>query len=407
MNTFVYIFGDSEVNIWGLSGRERLQRMLKTHGQEITLVYDQESVPEGGRLLLLSAEHLFDARVLSALIRAKLNLVLESSSKKVVAINIIEGDKNNILIDTLGKGNGDYISNFPHYSIEGLDLEFQQNNLKKKDAPYILFISKSNHKILELELFYGSYKGVTDFITKWVWPKPAFWFTHLCIRIGLSPNHVTLLSYIFAIFAGISFWSGNYGTGLVMGWFMTFLDTVDGKLARVTVTSSHLGDILDHGLDIIHPPIWYMAWAIGLGVVTISTIGVEVLIWLMFVSYIGGRICEGLFQFFVGSFDIFIWRRFDSFNRLITARRNPNLVLLTGGWAIGHPDLGFLALVIWHLISTVILIIRVIYGWRIRYYYGPLSSWFEEIVPNQERVDLAEKIFTRKPLRANGKRYTN
>ncbi len=49
-----------------------------------------------------------------------------------------------------------------------------------------------------------------------------------------------------------------------MGWLMTFLDTVDGKLARVTVTSSRLGDVLDHGLDIIHPPLWYIAWGVGL-----------------------------------------------------------------------------------------------------------------------------------------------
>ena len=41
---------------------------------------------------------------------------------------------------------------------------------------------------------------------------------------------------------------------------MTFLDTVDGKLARVTLTSSPFGNVLDHSLDLIHPPFWYWAW---------------------------------------------------------------------------------------------------------------------------------------------------
>ena len=407
MNTFVYIIGDSEVSVWGLSGRDRLQRMLEIHSEKITLVDDLESVPEGGPLLLLCADHLFDARVLSALVRAQLSLVLDSNAKQIVAINIVDGNAHNILEEFLGEGNGDAISALPRYLIEDLDLESQQNNLKKRDAPYVLFISRSNYKSLELELFFGSYKGVTDFITKWVWPKPAFWFTNFCVRTGLSPNNITLMSYIFAIFAGILFWSGNYGVGLIMGWIMTFLDTVDGKLARVTVTSSRLGDILDHGLDIIHPPLWYMAWGIGLGVVTISSFGVEVLIWLMFIGYIGGRICEGLFQFFVGSFDIFIWRRFDSFNRLITARRNPSLVLLTGGWMISRPDLGFLALVIWHLISTIILTIRLIFGWHMKRHYGPLESWFEEIMLNQERRELAARIFTRAPVIFNDRRDKN
>ena len=407
MTTFVYIIGDSEVNVWGLSGRERLQRMLKTYHEKITLVDDPGSIPDGEPVLFLCADHLFDARVLSALVRTQPNLVLDSNSDQVVAIHIADGNASNVLADFLGEGSGNAISVFPHYSLDDLNLEFQQKNLKKKDAPYVLFINRFNYKILESELFSGSYKGVTDLVTKWVWPAPASWVTHLCVRIGLSPNHVTLMSLVFAVLAGIAFWFGNYGTGLMMGWIMTFLDTVDGKLARVTVTSSRLGDVLDHGLDIIHPPFWYMAWGIGLSTVSISAPGVEVLIWLMFIGYIGGRICEGVFQFFVGSFDIFIWRKFDSFNRLITARRNPNLILLTGSWMINQPELGFLSVVVWHLISTVILAIRVVLGWRERQHHGSLKSWFEEIVPGQDNGELAVRIFTRTPVSINDRRITN
>ncbi len=407
MTTFVYIIGDSEVNVWGLSGRERLQRMLKTYHEKITLVDDLGSIPDGEPVLFLCADHLFDARVLSALVQTQSNLVLDSNSDQVVAIHIADGNASNVLADFLGEGSGNAISVFPHYSLDDLNLEFQQKNLKKKDAPYVLFINRFNYKILESELFSGSYKGVTDLVTKWVWPAPASWVTHLCVRIGLSPNHVTLMSLVFAVLAGIAFWFGNYGTGLMMGWIMTFLDTVDGKLARVTVTSSRLGDVLDHGLDIIHPPFWYMAWGIGLSTVSISAPGVEVLIWLMFIGYIGGRICEGVFQFFVGSFDIFIWRKFDSFNRLITARRNPNLILLTGSWMINQPELGFLSVVVWHLISTVILAIRVVLGWRERQHHGSLKSWFEEIVPGQDNGELAVRIFTRTPVSINDRRITN
>ena len=407
MTTFIYIVGDSEVNVWGLSGRERLQRMLGVHHEKIALIDDLEHIPDGGPVLFLCADHLFDARVLSALVQTQSNFILDSNSEQIAAIHIAEGNASNVLADFLGEGDGNAISIFPHYSLDELNLNLQQKNLKKKDAPYLLFINRANYKALESELFSGSYKGVTDLVTKWVWPAPASWVTHLCVRIGLSPNHVTLMSYVFAILAGVSFWFGSYGIGLLMGWIMTFLDTVDGKLARVTVTSSRLGDVLDHGLDIIHPPLWYMAWGIGLSAVSLSVPGLEVLIWLMFIGYIGGRICEGVFQFFVGSFDIFIWRRFDSFNRLITARRNPNLILLTGGWMINQPDLGFLSVVIWHLISTAILVIRVAFGWREKYHNGPLKSWFEEIIPNQKDGELAVRIFTRTPVSINDRRVKN
>ena len=42
------------------------------------------------------------------------------------------------------------------------------------------------------------------------------------------------------------------------------LDTVDGKLARCTGTSSKWGNIFDHGIDLVHPPFWWWAWAEGL-----------------------------------------------------------------------------------------------------------------------------------------------
>ncbi len=45
---------------------------------------------------------------------------------------------------------------------------------------------------------------------------------------------------------------------------MTFLDTVDGKLAHVTLTSSRFGHIFDHSLDLLHPPFCYLAWGLGL-----------------------------------------------------------------------------------------------------------------------------------------------
>jgi hypothetical protein len=41
----------------------------------------------------------------------------------------------------------------------------------------------------------------------------------------------------------------------------------------------------------------------------------------------------------------------DSWFRLVTARRNPNLVLLTAGTLVGRPDLGMAAVAAWTLAS--------------------------------------------------------
>lgn len=397
--TYIYIAGNSETTLWSLSGRERLQRMVSAHNNTI-LIEDADKLPPQSPALLLCANYLFDTRVLTSLLALDENMVLYSDDDIPVAARIIGNRAGSVLTGLLPEGSSQIIATLPHYTVADLQLGFQQN-LKKKDAAYVLPIKKTNRKELELELFAGSYKGVTDLVTKWLWPVPAFWFTQLCVRKGWSPNDVTIASWILAIFAGVAFWYGHYGTGLVMGWFMTFLDTVDGKLARVTVTSSRMGDVLDHGLDLIHPPLWYIAWGVGLAttLTPIADSTLSLLVGLMFFGYIGGRLCEGAFNYWLASFDIFIWRQMDSFNRLITARRNPNLILLTVGWLADRPDIGLFMVVAWHLISTFILMWQLYIAWRIKQQQGTLVSWLEDVDPARDRDILAVKVFTRAPIK--------
>ena len=258
MITYVLIIGDSETEIWGLSGRERLQRMLEPLKQT-RLANDLEQIPVHGPALVLRADHLFDTSVLVALVNSQTNFVLISDKGQPVAVRVAEGDVHQVLTDFMGDGKGhtsQIYADLPRHTLKDLNLLDLRQNLKKRDPPYVLPISNQNRQTLESELFARSYKGVTDLVTKWLWPVPAFWVVRFCVRFGLWPNHVTLLSLLFAVLTGIAFWYGHYGIGLLMGWLMTFLDTVDGKLARVTVTSSRIGDVLDHGLDIIHPPLW-------------------------------------------------------------------------------------------------------------------------------------------------------
>src|SRR5690606_27237746 len=136
---------------------------------------------------------------------------------------------------------------------------------------------------------------------------------------------------------------------------------------------------------------------VGLIATTTPLANLELLVWLMFIGYIGGRLCEGAFQFLLASFDIFIWRKVDSFHRLVTARRNPNLILLTAGWAAGRPDIGFISVVVWHLLSTLFLMYRLLVAWRERSQGTTLRSWMEGIDPVRDRNQFAVKVFTRLP----------
>ncbi len=177
---------------------------------------------------------------------------------------------------------------------------------------------------------------------------------------------------------------------------MTFLDTVDGKLARVTVTSSQFGNVLDKGLDLIHPPLWYIAWGIGLQVFQpgVSWLTVERLFWLIVCGYIAGRIIEGVFLAWLGPFGIFCWRPIDSYFRLITARRNPNLILLTMSLVAGRADLGLVAVALWTIVSSLLLFLRLLLALRARIVSGPLRSWLADLDDERGRGSFAVRLFT-------------
>ena len=287
----------------------------------------------------------------------------------------------------------------PSYTAEQLTGGFDPR-LLKFDLSHVVRITKDNKKRLENYLYDKSYKGITDLVTKWLWPLPARAITRVCAAKKIKPNLVTGVGWVLTLIAGVAFYFGEFVVGLFAAWIMTFLDTVDGKLARVTLQSSKIGHAMDHGLDIIHPPIWYWCWATGLGITEISLFGFTIStmdwVWIMLVAYIAGRIFEGMFQLFFNDISIFCWKSIDSFNRLITARRNPCIILLTLSLFVFGEVWGFIWVVLWTMLSTLILAIRFIMGLKERI-KGPLSSWIESINPELNKPSLAVKLFTGYP----------
>jgi phosphatidylglycerophosphate synthase len=189
---------------------------------------------------------------------------------------------------------------------------------------------------------------------------------------------VTTIGLLLVIAACFLFLDGYYAWGLLAGWLMTFLDTVDGKLARVTIQSSKFGHLYDHIIDLLHPPFWYIYWGMSLASLQ-PVLGLEIrhMYWLIVIAYVGGRIVEGLFPL-LGSCSIFTWRPFDAWFRLVTARRNPCLILLTISLLIGRVDWGFIAVVFWSALTTVILVLRLVQALITRLIRGPLESWLSQ-----------------------------
>jgi hypothetical protein len=349
MPPYAYILSESPILLWGLSSRQRLERALRRAGV-VNFLENLESIPAQSSVVFIRGDYLFDDRVINSLIATSgvLLQTVQAGTRVAVAAHVPAGSAMQALQLLGSRSTETSLPGIRTETLQTLCSSFQER-LRKSDPPFVLPITATNRRALEHRLFSSSYKGVTDLITKWAWPRPAEWCTRVCVRFGLSPNQVTFIGFVLAMIATVLFARGQFGWGLLAGWVMTFLDTVDGKLARVTITSSQFGHLFDHIIDIVHPPLWYVAWGLGLGVSYVGSpeISLSVTLWVMFVGYVVGRLVEGAFKEWLGNFGIFCWRPLDSYFRLITARRNPNLILLTAGAVTGHCDLGLLAVAFW------------------------------------------------------------
>lgn len=251
--------------------------------------------------------------------------------------------------------------------------------LRKRQPAILARATPEIQRDLEWALFRAAYKGVTDWVTRNVWPRPAFHVVRACAEVGITPNLITALSYGLVVGAFWAFLQGQFAAGLAMGWLMTFLDTVDGKLARVTLQSSRFGHVLDHGLDLVHPPFWW--WAFGGGLVAAGATGLPVqeAAWICVGGYVVGRVLEGVFLAGFG-FELHSYRKTDSVFRQFTARRNPNLVLLTVGVLAGRPELGLLATAGWTVASNLFHAVRIVQAtWR-RGRGLAITPWEEDAV---------------------------
>lgn len=362
--------------IWEMTPEERTRKQIKAiaarENIDIHIIDDLARFTDK-KILLLRDDTIYDASLLEGMFHSPAHCFVNHENNPIGAF-VPKSHIDQTALWLTEKGTQPDI---PKLTPDQTGQSYR-DELRKKANPYALIVNGDNERDIEWKLFQGSYKGVTDLVTKYLWPLPAFYVTKACAKLRMSPNMVTSIGAVLMFYALYAFWVGDFGPGLMAGWAMTFLDTVDGKLARVTLTSSHWGGIFDHGIDLLHPPFWYLAWAIGLDATgqALPADSFAPLMAAMFGSYIAGRLCEG---WFIHRYNIHIhvWRKADSFFRLICARRNPSLIVLTLCWLAGYADTGLIIVVVWHVITLLVHLIQIAQAATNDKRGRPVRSWLQ------------------------------
>jgi phosphatidylglycerophosphate synthase len=367
------IVGDNAVHLWGLSMSERTRRLALAQGHR----WLDGPAEEGG--IVVNAAHAFDPawyRHIAANPGAMLTqggVPVLAHTRDAAEAALVEAA---MLADQAPPAG---------HALTGISIEqgptVENKELRKRVTPFVDRLTQANVPALERASYFGAYKGVTDLLTKYLWPEWALVLTRIAARLRITPNQVTALGFVLCVWATWLFWTGHYWAGMAAGLGFMVLDTVDGKLARCTITSSQWGHAFDHGIDLVHPLFWWWAWAEGLEHWGLALS--ERAWWLVLAAIVAGyvvqRLIEGAFIVRHSQMHIHVWQRLDSQFRLITARRNPNMVILFAATAAGRPDLGLIAVAWWTVLSCLFHAVRLVQAeWAAARSGTPLRSWLED-----------------------------
>lgn len=343
----LHVVGRSDRRIFGLEPAERLRRQIGA--EPVRLVADASAVLDDAAVRWLIENP---------------GQVLASDAGTPLAVVIEEGAEAE---DAFAAGR------FPVQTATSIGERYIRK-LRRKSTLLAVSLEETAPRDAERALFGKVYKGVTDLVTKYVWPAPALVVTRAAAAAGITPNLITFVGFVLMLVASWYFFIGAIAVGLAAGWAMTFLDTVDGKLARVTVTSSRLGNWLDHGTDIVHPPLWWICLAHGLAANDPGSTGVIILSCAVILGcYLAGRMVEVSFHLLFG-FNAFLFRPFDSAFRTVVARRNILLLIMMVGLIAGAATEAFVACAAWSVVSTVIQLARIGQAW-LQSRHGKLEPW--------------------------------
>jgi archaetidylinositol phosphate synthase len=176
----------------------------------------------------------------------------------------------------------------------------------------------------------------------------------ISIRIGLTPNFLTVASFIVAGAAGIVYYFGNVAVGTLLVFLNALFDALDGALARALNIQSKRGDFLDHAVD-RYADIFIIT-GIFAGGMAPWWIGVFALTGVLMASYLGTQAqAVGVGRYYGG-----LLGRAD---RLVLILVAGILDLIIPGGAYGLPYLGWL-LVIFGITGHFTALQRFTYVWR-------------------------------------------
>ena len=313
-------------------------------------------------VLAMDAHHLYDQRVLSAMIDGGPNRkAVDSQARESCRLLVADaGLLERLTASWTGSESlWSTLDGTPEASCSAFDLcdmdPYIVDLRRSLPAWWLILDSDLETNRAEALLIDAAQKGTLDFPAEFIHPPLENLLAKWTSASTVTPNQVTTLTVLLA-FLGTGLMAAGYlasgylAAGLIIAFVVGVLDGVDGKLARVTVRCTRFGDRYEHILDVVYELTWY--WAIGWMLSGGGAMaGPFVLSTVITLFYLLDKSATGMFKSRQG-IELFDYEPVDRFFRRIGARRNTNVLLLLGGTAVGMPEESFTFVAIWTVVTA-------------------------------------------------------
>ena len=82
-----------------------------------------------------------------------------------------------------------------------------------------------------------------------LYEERSLFLGRICLKLGLTPNLLTTISFLISVAAGVFFWKGMLLWGVLFMLLTAFTDMLDGSTARAGNLGTTFGGFLDHVSD--------------------------------------------------------------------------------------------------------------------------------------------------------------
>ena len=195
----------SEVQVWALSTSERHRRLLARAGCETIRTLDANEDPgdpQTPSVMIVRSDAIIDERLVEGLLAAQNTILVANRAQNAgwggaVAAHVDSAHAAEAL-RTLRRAAEDEQPPTPEADAPAAGIRLAapgdlapaySARLRKLDPPYIYPARAESIREIEDRVFQSSYKGVTDLITKWLWPRPAAAVVRVLARAEIQAKH--------------------------------------------------------------------------------------------------------------------------------------------------------------------------------------------------------------------------